>query len=495
MNIPLRAYRLSERGGPGLACDENGLALGGVNLARVGRDANGAARGEVRSPGEVGKILRLAYGTLADVEVRRVHRGLCRAAAWIEAGDLGLAGIEAVMPGLPDLAPDAMAKLAVVADLEKGANTAWETEPRMPSGQSGGGQWTTGGGASSTAAPATSPSTQAARPERRSPSQPSTSSSPTRADASARRDAGAVDSTGASLLVPISTATVIAGGRGTVEGFELPEGVARLGRVGLLAYAAGLLDQWGDAAGRDQVTKAIARFGLDPSRPADVIAASAYVWSRYALPRQTAAPFSGPALDAASEAVMRCVLANPGVFATMLEGSTSQKERSASLVIGAANAGLADYAAESRARPAGVAPELQTTSRAARAAISDQLKSGRMEAHHLVPAYNWGQRVDISDLAVKDGWEVNSPSNLIALPADPASQAEYQAKFGEWLPVHRGFHKSYNDETASLILAEETKFPPNPTPLQARAIMDEVARINRIRLMSGYYGPWVKVRT
>ncbi len=239
----------------------------------------------------------------------------------------------------------------------------------------------------------------------------------------------------------------------------------------------------------------MARFGLDPTRPADVMAATAYVWSQYALGFYTAAPLPAgrPDLDAASQAVMRCVLTDPGALAAMLQGSASEREKSFNLIIGAANAGLTDFVAESRARPAGVAPELQTTSRAARAAIAEQLKSGRMQAHHLVPAYNWGQRTDISALAVDAGWKVDSPSNEIALPVDPAAQAEHEARFGEWLPVHRGSHKSYNDETASLILAEQAKFPPNLTPLQARAIMDEVARINRMRLTTGYYGPFVKV--
>jgi hypothetical protein len=67
-------------------------------------------------------------------------------AAWLEAGDLAHAGIEAVMLRLPDVDADALAKLATLADLEKGG-TSWQDEPRIPAGQPGGGQWTTGGGA------------------------------------------------------------------------------------------------------------------------------------------------------------------------------------------------------------------------------------------------------------------------------------------------------------------------------------------------------------
>jgi hypothetical protein len=51
---------------------------------------------------------------------------------------------------LPELTPQAIQKLAEVADLEK-AGAAWETEPRVPAGQAGGGQWTTDGGTSAAA--------------------------------------------------------------------------------------------------------------------------------------------------------------------------------------------------------------------------------------------------------------------------------------------------------------------------------------------------------
>jgi hypothetical protein len=140
-------YRLVARGGAGLACDEEGVALGALlALVHTRLDAGGVRHCEARSPDEIGRALRAAYGPQPDEVVLRLHRGLRRAAARIEADDLCLAGIEAVLLGLPDLTPGAMAKLADIADLEKGA--AWETEPRIPAGQTGGGQWTTGGGAS-----------------------------------------------------------------------------------------------------------------------------------------------------------------------------------------------------------------------------------------------------------------------------------------------------------------------------------------------------------
>ncbi len=250
MNLPLRPYRLADRGGAGLACDADGLALGAVNLAWVRRDANGVIRCEVRSPAEFGRIMRTAYGSLTEAESLRLHRGLCRAAAWIAVSDLARAGIEAVMLGLPDLAPHAMAKLTEIADLEKRANGAWETEPRIPAGQTGGGQWTTGGGAPSTVAPARSAPARTARRVRAPLSRPSADSTGVGASAPARRDAE-VKPPAEGLIVPVSTASASAGARSAwhARRFRLARGRRALwdGRR-CWSMRRRLLDQWGDAA-------------------------------------------------------------------------------------------------------------------------------------------------------------------------------------------------------------------------------------------------------
>jgi len=135
-------FRLFPPGGPGLSCEADGVALGDVRLIR-GSSNEGERRFEVRSAADLGEILRLAYGAQPADVVQRCHRALNRAAAQLEGGDLALASLEAVMSGFPDLAPPALAKLATFADLEKGG-TAWQNEPRIPAGQSDGGQWTTG---------------------------------------------------------------------------------------------------------------------------------------------------------------------------------------------------------------------------------------------------------------------------------------------------------------------------------------------------------------
>jgi hypothetical protein len=63
MNLPAQnAYRLVPRGGAGLACDAEGLALGGVDLARALTDTRGVRRWVMRAPDETAKILRASYG-------------------------------------------------------------------------------------------------------------------------------------------------------------------------------------------------------------------------------------------------------------------------------------------------------------------------------------------------------------------------------------------------------------------------------------------------
>jgi hypothetical protein len=132
----IRPFRLVERGGAGLACDADGIGLGGVALASVDASAHGARRYVVRPAGELGAILAAAYGPQQDAAIQRCHRGLRRAASALEAEDLALAGIEAVMLAFPELNDEAMAKLARFADLGKGGDS-WDDEPRLPVGQPG----------------------------------------------------------------------------------------------------------------------------------------------------------------------------------------------------------------------------------------------------------------------------------------------------------------------------------------------------------------------
>jgi hypothetical protein len=161
----IRPFRLVERGGAGLACDADGIGLSSIALASLDAEAGGGRRYVVRSASELSTILATAYGRQRHDVVQRCHRGLRRAVSALEAQDLALAGIEAVMLALPELDADAIAKLARLADLEKGGDSSGN-EPRLPAGQPGGGEWTTGGGTGTVAhSPPPRPSTV---PHRRS---------------------------------------------------------------------------------------------------------------------------------------------------------------------------------------------------------------------------------------------------------------------------------------------------------------------------------------
>jgi hypothetical protein len=76
-----RSYRLVTRGGAGLACDKDGVTLGGVDLAHVRQGAGSVLRCEVRTPAEIAWILQAAYGPQPDAVVLRLSLGLRRAAA------------------------------------------------------------------------------------------------------------------------------------------------------------------------------------------------------------------------------------------------------------------------------------------------------------------------------------------------------------------------------------------------------------------------------
>jgi hypothetical protein len=152
----IRSYRLGPTGGPSLACDDGGVTLGGIALVSVVQGDDGERRCDVRSPDRLGRILSLAYGAQPESVVERLHRGLRRVAAALEKGDLATAAIEAVMLRLPDVDAAGLAKLAGIADLEKGG-TASQDEPRVPAGQRDGGQWTTGGGGGGSPAAARPP--------------------------------------------------------------------------------------------------------------------------------------------------------------------------------------------------------------------------------------------------------------------------------------------------------------------------------------------------
>ena len=473
MNMPLgRSYRLATRGETGLVCDNEGVSLGGVDLVRVhpGARNNYCA---TRSHGEIADILHAAYGPQPDDVALRIQRRLHRAASWLEAGELGRAGIEVVGLGLPDLTPEAMAKLGQIADLEK-AGEAWRNEPRIPGAQTGGGEWTSGGGGAPTRKP-----TRAASPYRHP--QPSRGR---RSPAPLPSTRPAFQSEANSLLVPVSTIAIPLGGLAPAGRTTLPAGVGEGARAGIVGLLSAWLSRWTEGRQNSDIQSAMTRFQLKSNRPADVMAATAYVWSQYRLwTYDDKVPRNGPKLDAASQAVMRLVLVNPAAFAPVLQG-----QRPSSLITKVAETGIADYVFES-ARPPGVDRRFQTTSASAWAAVDEEVEKGRYIAHHVIAPNVWKDHIADVALAYDAKWNVDAPSNIILLPKDEAAQRE----LAPGLPIHRGPHRIYDAETRQLILDELSKRPEPRTPTDARAVFEEVARKNKDAIRSGAFHPWLKV--
>ena len=123
-------YRLTARGGVGLACDEQGIALGPVVLV----EALAAGHRRVFRPRpaeEIARTLALAYDDLAPADVARCLASLDVAAKALEARDLAKASVAAVLLKLPELSVDGFAKLAADPSLKKYS----PTEPRISAGQ------------------------------------------------------------------------------------------------------------------------------------------------------------------------------------------------------------------------------------------------------------------------------------------------------------------------------------------------------------------------
>ena len=187
-----------------------------------------------------------------------------------------------------------------------------------------------------------------------------------------------------------------------------------------------------------------ARFELDATSAADVLAARAYVWAQ--TRRASELPRSDHGMDlrteSVSQSVMALELARPGTLYLALQGDKAS-QRYIDVAVDDGMKGGAIF--ESRPRPANLPAALQTTIESARAALN--LKTNdQKRAHHLIPANVWEQRLDLATLASQAAWRAGFRENLIALPANEAAQAELAAD-GQILPIHSSNHRAYDIET------------------------------------------------
>jgi hypothetical protein len=76
------------------------------------------------------------------------------------------------------------------------------------------------------------------------------------------------------------------------------------------------------------------------------------------------------------------------------------------------------------------------------------------------------------------------------LPADAASQAKMAADDGFILPIHDSSHPNYDVVVRGEILMKKAKYGNGtPTPVEARAIFEEVAKEMELQIRSGRWMP------
>lgn len=121
----------------------------GLGTPILERDA--AGRWRPRDTSELGWLLKSGYGNTVDKS--RIERGLGQVARALNKGDLSLASIALVHCELPSLRSLEDAKRMAKTDgLLAKYNPDWIDEPRVPAGETGGGEWTdeSSGGAATT---------------------------------------------------------------------------------------------------------------------------------------------------------------------------------------------------------------------------------------------------------------------------------------------------------------------------------------------------------
>jgi len=245
---------------------------------------------------------------------------------------------------------------------------------------------------------------------------------------------------------PGGAGTTITIGDVTVE--RLAGGALRIG--GVVFTAAILLAGIRPARERAEVLNVIARFGLDQSQAADVLAARAYVAAHSFLPISFPnLPYEGPVLDRTCEAIMRYERERPGTAGLAWRGNLAAIA-AISQIVDEITAGALDENPNILERTSSVAPALSTSSSKARAILGNPALQ-YWQAHHLIPfAVMASQPVPAQLKIVAAGWVMDSAENLIALPANYAT---YIAPPNlRLLPWHSGAHTMYNaDVSAALV--------------------------------------------
>ncbi len=264
----------------------------------------------------------------------------------------------------------------------------------------------------------------------------------------------------------------------------IPRGALRLG--GNILTAAQVMNDIHSSIERARTLEAIARFGLDHSRAADVLSARAYVWARFILPLDirfwSRVPYdTDPLNDRIAQAVMRYERAHPGTA-----GAASRSDAAALAAIDqVVNQAIAADAAIAGAlvveRTSKESPALSASSTRARTILSIQ-NNQWWQAHHLVPfAVVARLPTSVQQAIAASGWRMDSASNLIALPANFAT---YLVPNFRSLPYHSGSHGARYDNDVWAALQPLAAGATTMRPAALRSAMDGVAARFRVALRS-----------
>lgn len=521
----IHEFRLSPPGeGRGVSCDANGAFVGHIPLLKRAI-VNGQERWEPRECGALSKAIGATFGLPIDMASKM--GGVRAIANALNEGDVARAQIATVLLGVPEL-PDLSKDACGPADLKKFIDELqwsglikadWDSDehPRWPAGapDSQGGQFapkdddtgqTIGDATTSHDVPpdvAISPRERFYGDDVPSNIRPALQDDNEGIDslldggrqssANDAEDLGIYASYGhhiggeqlAATAIPLDGLAIAeANPANWANVTRLASGALKLGS-GQIITAAALLTVMDAARERAAIDAAFAKFGLDPTNAADVLAIRAYVWAQHYAPlNYFEVPWSGPQLESVSQSIMALELARPGTLYLATQGDApSKKYLDVAVELGMQSGAIF----ESRARPANLPAALQTTSEAARAALNLQTND-QMRAHHLIPANVWAQS-PIATLASQGGWNPNSATNLIALPADAATQAKLEAD-DMVLPIHNSSHPNYDLRAAGEIIEETTIYGTRTlNPAQALAIFERAAESMRGRILKREWWP------
>lgn len=205
--------------------------------------------------------------------------------------------------------------------------------------------------------------------------------------------------------------------------------VRPLGPAGVAAGAALLeprLVKWDNDRERYDVEKIIASRHLDVTSQKDISSARAYLWAQIRLPynwRYFYRSPSGPIeINKVAEAMLRYERDNPGTVDLARIYNSEKAWRAIDQVVKDALAGVPPPILEPLERRSTVDAALSANSTRARAAARISPGNQSWQAHHLIPfAVVKDLPNSVQKVFVVSGWKMDSPENVIPLPANMAT--------------------------------------------------------------------------